>query len=124
MASQLKMIGAAFSYMTVVFNILAGLLYTPWMIPCIGSDHYGLFTLALSIVNFFLLNFGLLSAVVAFLTNLNLSNSNFRRQLLSCCHRKAALHHNSGRDRLENDEADYFHSEGRHLITRGIGLGL
>lgn len=67
MTSQLK-IGAAISYATVAFNTLSGLLYTPWMISCIGSDHYGLYTLALSVVNFFLLDFGLSSAVSRFLS--------------------------------------------------------
>lgn len=45
--------GALVSYVAVAFNAIAGLLYTPWMISCIGSDDYGLYTLALSVINFF-----------------------------------------------------------------------
>ena len=65
--SQMK-IGAAISYASVAFNTLAGLLYTPWMISCIGSDDYGLYTLAISVVNFFLLDFGLGDAVSRFMS--------------------------------------------------------
>lgn len=52
MKSQYKT-GAILSYSSVVFNTVAGLIYTPWMISCIGADDYGLYTLALSVVNFF-----------------------------------------------------------------------
>ena len=60
--------GALLSYAGVVFNALSGLLYTPWMISCIGSDDYGLYTLAMSAVNLFLLDFGLGDAVSRFLS--------------------------------------------------------
>ncbi len=67
MASQLKK-GVVLSYARVVFNALAGLLYTPWLIACIGSSDYGLYTLAISVINMFLLDFGLGSAVSRFLS--------------------------------------------------------
>lgn len=60
--------GALVSYVAVAFNAIAGLLYTPWMISCIGSDDYGLYTLALSVINFFLIDFGLGEAVSRFLS--------------------------------------------------------
>lgn len=56
MKSQYKT-GAILSYSSVVFNTVAGLIYTPWMISCIGADDYGLYTLALSVVNFFFTGF-------------------------------------------------------------------
>lgn len=65
--SQIKL-GAVISYTSVAFNALSGLLYTPWMISCIGSDDYGLYTLAISVVNFFLLDFGLGDAVSRFMS--------------------------------------------------------
>jgi len=65
--SQIR-VGAVISYAAVAFNTLAGLLYTPWMISSIGSDMYGLYTLAISVVNFFLLDFGLGDAVSRFLS--------------------------------------------------------
>lgn len=60
--------GAIISYAAVAFNALAGLLYTPWMISCIGSDDYALYTLSISVVNFFMLDFGLSTAVSRFLS--------------------------------------------------------
>ena len=64
---QIKL-GAVVSYITIVFNIIAGLIYTPWMIASIGKDNYALYTLALSIINIFLLDFGIGSSVTRFLS--------------------------------------------------------
>ena len=59
---QLKM-GAMLSYFTMAFNIVAGLLYTPWMVDKIGQADYGLYTLANSLIAIFMLDFGLGYAV-------------------------------------------------------------
>ena len=67
MVSQIRR-GAVLSYATVVFNALAGLLYTPWMVSTIGNDHYGLYTLAMSIINIFVMDFGLGDAVSRYLS--------------------------------------------------------
>ena len=64
---QIK-IGAVLSYVGVAFNAVAGLLYTPWMVQEIGSSDYGLYTLAISVINFFLLDFGLGDAVSRFMS--------------------------------------------------------
>lgn len=61
--------GALLSYSAIAFNIISGLLYTPWMIRTIGDDQYALYTLALSVINLFLLDFGIGSAVTKFLSN-------------------------------------------------------
>lgn len=66
--NQLKW-GALLSYLGIVFNILSGLLYTPWMIRTIGDDQYALYTLALSVINIFLLDFGIGASVTKFLSN-------------------------------------------------------
>ena len=60
--------GAVVSYATIAFNILSGLLYTPWMIRTIGDDQYALYTLALSVINLFLLDFGIGASVTKFLS--------------------------------------------------------
>lgn len=65
--SQLKL-GAFISYAAIGFNVLAGLLYTPWMISSIGSDDYALYTLVMSVINFFMMDLGLGSAVSRFLS--------------------------------------------------------
>ena len=44
-SKQIKL-GALISYFAIAFNIVAGLIYTPWMISKIGQSNYGLYTLA------------------------------------------------------------------------------
>lgn len=60
--------GALLSYFSIAINIIAGLLYTPWMIRTIGRENFGLYTLAMSIIGLFLFDFGLSSAVTRFLS--------------------------------------------------------
>ncbi len=60
--------GAVISYITIAFNIVAGLLYTPWMINTVGKEQYALYTIALSVINIFLMDFGVGSAVTRFLS--------------------------------------------------------
>ena len=57
---QIK-IGAILSYLSIGINIIAGLLYTPWMVDTIGKSDYGLYTLANSLITLFLVDFGLSS---------------------------------------------------------------
>lgn len=59
---------ALISYSTVVFNAIAGLVYTPWMVASIGKADYGLYTLAISLISLFLLDFGVGAAVSKFLS--------------------------------------------------------
>lgn len=59
---QIKM-GAILSYLSIGINIIAGLLYTPWMVDIIGESDYGLYTLSNSLITLFLVDFGLSSAV-------------------------------------------------------------
>ncbi len=66
-STQIKR-GAVVSYLAIAFNIIAGLIYTPWMVRQIGQADYGLFTLTVSIIGFFTLDFGLGLAVSRFLS--------------------------------------------------------
>lgn len=61
-------IGALLSYGAIIFNIVAGLLYTPWMIRTIGDDLYALYTLAMSVISLFLVDFGVGASVSKFLS--------------------------------------------------------
>ena len=63
--------GALISYFTIFFNILAGLLYTPWMVRQIGDSNYGLYTTAIALINLFLIDFGIGSAVSKFIAKFN-----------------------------------------------------
>ena len=69
MKNKQLVLGALLSYGAIAFNIASGLLYTPWMIHTIGDDQYALYTLAMSVINLFLLDFGIGSAVTKFLSN-------------------------------------------------------
>lgn len=64
---QIKL-GAMISYAAIAINIVATLLYTPWMVRQIGQANYGLFTLATSLINLFLIDFGISSAMSRFLS--------------------------------------------------------
>lgn len=64
-SKQLKM-GAVLSYFSIALNIVAGLLYTPWMVNQIGKSEYGIYTLANSIITLFMLDFGLSAATTRF----------------------------------------------------------
>ena len=62
---QLKY-GAFISYIAILINTLTALFYLPWMARQLGQSGYGLYTLAFSFVNFFLVDFGLSAAVARF----------------------------------------------------------
>ena len=60
--------GALLSYISIGINILAGLVYTPWMINQIGKSDYGLYTLANSLITLFLVDFGLSAATARYVS--------------------------------------------------------
>ena len=70
---QIK-IGAVLAYATIAFNILAGLIYTPWMIREIGQSDYGIYGLATSLIATFSADFGLGSAATRFLSKYKAQN--------------------------------------------------
>lgn len=60
--------GVLMSYFAIGINIITGLIYTPWMISSIGQENYGLFTLANSIMAFFMFDFGLSGAITRYIS--------------------------------------------------------
>ncbi len=64
---QIK-IGGIISYLTIMFSIISGLIYTPWMISIIGQSNFGLYTLATSLVTMVTIDLGLSSAVTRFIS--------------------------------------------------------
>lgn len=60
--------GAVISYAAVFINIIATLIYTPWMVAQIGQSNYGLYTLATSLISLLLVDFGISSATSRFLS--------------------------------------------------------
>ena len=66
-SKQLKL-GALMSYFAIAFNMIAGLIYTPWMITQIGQSNFGLYTLATSLITLFVMDFGMSAAVTRFVS--------------------------------------------------------
>lgn len=69
-SKQIKL-GAIISYIAIAFNMIAGLIYTPWMIEKIGQGNYGLYTLATSLITMFVMDFGMGAAVSRFVSRYN-----------------------------------------------------
>ena len=63
---QIKL-GAIISYIAIAFNIISGLIYTPWMVSQIGRADYGLYTLVTSVISYFTLDFGFGGAISKFI---------------------------------------------------------
>lgn len=59
--------GAILNYVIIGLNILTGLLYTPFMLRCLGQNEYGLYSLVASVIAYLtLLDFGFGSAIVRY----------------------------------------------------------
>lgn len=66
--------GAIISYVSIVVNILISFFYTPWMIRQIGMSDYGLYSLIISFISYFLMDFGLQQAVQRFIAKYRAAN--------------------------------------------------
>lgn len=64
--NQIK-VGAALNYVIIGLNTLVGLLYTPYMLRCLGQNEYGLYSLVASVIAYLtLLDFGFGNAIVRY----------------------------------------------------------
>lgn len=59
--------GAIISYIAIFLNIAISFLYTPWMLRQIGVSDYGLYSLIISFISYFIMDFGLSSAIARFI---------------------------------------------------------
>lgn len=66
-SKQIKL-GAIFSYVAIIINVIAGFVYTPWLVQQIGQSEYGIYTLANSLISLFLVDFGLSSATARYIS--------------------------------------------------------
>lgn len=66
MGSSIKK-GAIISYVAIFLNIAITFFYTPWMIRQIGVSDYGLYSLIISFISYFIMDFGLSQAVQRFI---------------------------------------------------------
>lgn len=73
-SKQIK-IGALMSYFTIGFNIIAGVIYTPWMIQQIGKSEYGLYILVTSFLTYFVMDFGLGQTIARYIAKYRIENN-------------------------------------------------
>lgn len=59
--------GAVLNYVIIVLNTLIGLLYTPYMLRCLGQNEYGVYSLVASVIAYLtLLDFGFGNAIIRY----------------------------------------------------------
>lgn len=59
--------GAIISYISVFLSIAITFFYTPWMIRQIGVSDYGLYSLAITFIAYFVMDFGMSGTVTRFI---------------------------------------------------------
>lgn len=85
--NQLKY-SALISYGAIIFSILAGLFYTPWMISQIGRDDFGLYTLVTAFISYFMVDFGLGSVISTYVAKCRASCDEVRlRKVVGICYK-------------------------------------
>lgn len=72
--------GALLSYLGISVNIVAGLLYTPWLIRGIGRSDYGLYVLATTFIGYFFIDFGLGNSISRFISRYRLEGDHLTEQ--------------------------------------------
>lgn len=71
-----RKLGVAISYMTLAFNIVIGLVYTPFMISKLGDGLYGIYSLANSLISFVtLLDLGFGQTFVRYISQARVTGS-------------------------------------------------
>ena len=66
MANQIK-IGSFLSYISIITNIVIGLIYTPYMIRMLGQSEYGLYSLTASVIAYLtVLDLGFGDAIIRY----------------------------------------------------------
>ena len=60
--------GVIISYIIIFVNIVSGLLFTPFLIETLGQTSYGLYTIAISLITLFMLDFGLGAAISKYIS--------------------------------------------------------
>lgn len=60
--------GTVLGYVALLLSIVSGLFFTPWIKENVGNSMYGVYTLAQSVINLFLLDFGLSNSTNAYIS--------------------------------------------------------
>ena len=64
---QLK-VGAIISYASIALSVVLGIFYTPTLVNKLGEADYSIYTIAISIISVFLLDFGLSNSVTKYMS--------------------------------------------------------
>lgn len=59
--------GVMISYVAIFLELIVSFLYTPWMIKQIGPSNYGLYSLILTFLSYFIMDFGLSMSIQRFI---------------------------------------------------------
>jgi len=80
--------GAILSYAAIAFNVIAGLLYTPFLVRTLGLSDYGLFALSASLVGYFSIDLGLSAAITRFIARYRAEGNEHRvKELLGVAYK-------------------------------------
>lgn len=75
-AMNQRKLGVAISYMTLAFNIVVGMVYTPFMISKLGDGLYGIYSLANSLISFVtLLDLGFGQTLVRYISHASVTGN-------------------------------------------------
>lgn len=67
--------GVVLNYVIIGLNILVGLLYTPYMLRCLGQKEYGLYSLVASVITYLtVLDFGFGNAIIRYTAKFRAEN--------------------------------------------------
>ncbi len=55
------------SYISIIFTLLSGFLYTPWLIRELGTSDYAIYSIATSLVVYFTMDFGIGATITRFI---------------------------------------------------------
>jgi len=55
------------SYISIAFSILSGLIYTPWLIKQLGQSDYAIYSIAIAIMSYFTIDFGIGASITRFI---------------------------------------------------------
>ncbi len=67
-SAKVVKLGAIISYITIILNIIVGVIYTPWMVKTIGKSEYGLYMLVVAFLSYFLMDFGIGNSIAKFVS--------------------------------------------------------
>lgn len=102
MINQLKA-GAALNYVSIMLNMVVGLVYTPYMLRMLGQSEYGLYSLAASIIAYLtVLDLGFGNAIVRYTAKFEAEGKKRNSRKCSVCFSTVY------RDRADSHSCRYF----------------